>query len=339
MLKMSSRMRLATKFVSKLALAVSFSCVIILAMMFMKYKVVYDVSIDGKSVGYATSKIALEKEIDNYIMNGEGENVGYVVLNSKIDYKLLLIDKDIKTSNDEIFAMVKNNCDVYYKVYAVMVNNEEYGLVATLKDAQTIVDDIDKKQSEYKYQTKIEIEEKFLLEYDLIEDIQVAINDIFEPIKTTNETIKEIRSMPAAVKTVPEDVLIALKENLRDLDFAIPLKNPVITSRFGWRSAGYHYGIDLAAPQGSAITAAEAGVVTYADWLGSYGYLVKIQHTGGYETRYAHCSKILVNVGETVEKDQLIAEVGNTGRSFGAHLHLEIRIDDTPLNPEVFLYD
>jgi murein DD-endopeptidase MepM/ murein hydrolase activator NlpD len=129
------------------------------------------------------------------------------------------------------------------------------------------------------------------------------------------------------------------KENLRTLDFEVPLENPIITSRFGWRSSGYHYGIDLAAPMGADITAAEDGVVTYADWCGNYGYLIKVQHSGGYETYYAHCSKIIAQVGDEVQKDQLIGLVGSTGRSSGPHVHMEIRYEGTPLNPEVFLYD
>ncbi|MBQ8299385.1 MAG: M23 family metallopeptidase [Clostridia bacterium] len=339
MLKMSSRMRFATKLLSKLCLTVAFSCVIVMSLMFMKYKFVYSVKINEEDVGYVTSKIALEKKIDNFIINGEGENVGYVVLNSKVDYNLLLINKDIQTSDDEIFAMVKDDCDVYYKVYAVLVDDKEHGLVASLEDAQKIVDEVNEKQSEYKKQSTLEIEEQYLLEYELLDDIEVAINDIYEPIKKTNDAIKEIRSTPATAKTVSNDVLLALKESLTTLDFNVPLDNPVITSRFGWRSSGYHYGIDLAAPMGTDITAAEAGVITYADWCGNYGYLIKVQHTGGYETYYAHCSKIIAKVGDEVAKDQLIGLVGSTGRSSGPHVHMEIRFEGTPLNPEVFLYD
>ena len=119
----------------------------------------------------------------------------------------------------------------------------------------------------------------------------------------------------------------------------MPVTNYVISSRFGWRSSGYHYGIDLAAPLGTDLVAAESGTVTYADWLGAYGYLIRIKHNDEYETYYGHCSKILVNVGDTVEKGQLIGKVGSTGRSSGPHVHVEVRYQGTPLNPEVFLYD
>lgn len=338
-MKMSSKTRFTIKLLSKLCLTIAFACVMVMSLMFIKYKFVYAVNVNDEDVGYVSSKIALEKKLNNYIKTGEGENVGYVVSNSNVDYKLLLVDKNIQTSDEEVFAVLKDNCDVYYKVYAVLVDGEEHGLVDSLEDAQKIVDEVNEKQSDYKKQSDLEIEEKFLLEYELLDDVEVAVNDIYMPIKTANDAIREIRTTSAAAKTVSDETLLALKQNLKTLDFAVPLENPVITSRFGWRSSGYHYGLDLAAPLGSNIYAAESGVVTFADWSGNYGYLIKVQHTGGYETYYAHCSKLLVNVGDEVQKDDLIGLVGSTGRSTGPHVHMEIRLDGTPLNPEVFIYD
>lgn len=317
-----------------------FATAIIVSLVFMKYKLVYDVKVDGEDAGFASSKIALEKKIDDFVIQGNGEeNLGYVILNSKLDYELMLVSKDTNTSEDKIFAMVKDRADIFYKVYAVIVDDEQKGIVPSLEDAQKIVDEVNEKQSEYKEKAKLEIEEKYLEEYDAIEDIEVAINDIYEPIKKANDLIRVVKTTPAAVKTVSEEVLLALRESLTELDFAVPVANPVITSRFGWRSSGYHYGVDLAVPTGTPIYAAEDGVVTYSGWMGAYGYLVIIQHASGYETRYGHCSKLIAEVGDEVSKGDLIANVGSTGRSTGPHVHMEIRYDGTPLNPEVFLYD
>lgn len=72
---------------------------------------------------------------------------------------------------------------------------------------------------------------------------------------------------------------------------------------------------------------------------GNYGYLVKVQHSGGYETYYAHCSKLVAEVGDEVNKGDIIAYVGSTGRSSGPHVHLEIRYDGKTLDPEIFVYD
>ena len=110
-----------------------------------------------------------------------------------------------------------------------------------------------------------------------------------------------------------------------------------ITSRFGWRSRGWHSGLDIAGPEGEPILAAEAGTVTYADWYYGYGYLVKIDHGNGMETYYGHLSAIYVEVGEEVERGQHIAALGNTGNSTGPHVHFEVRFDGTAYNPLDYL--
>lgn len=106
-----------------------------------------------------------------------------------------------------------------------------------------------------------------------------------------------------------------------------------ITSAFGWRGREFHSGMDIGAPHGSPVVAAKGGVVTFAGRSGGYGYLVKIDHGGGFETWYAHLSSIDVSVGQSVTAGQVIGRVGNTGRSYGAHLHFETRVDGSPVNP------
>lgn len=339
MLKQSGKVKLITNVFSKLVFSVLFAAAIIVSIVFMKYKLVYHVQVNGEDAGYASSKIALEKEIDNYVINGDSENVGYVILNSTLDYELMLVSKDMQTSEDAILAKVKEDADVYYRVYAVIVDDEQKGIASSLEEAQKIVDSVNEKQSEYKEKAKLEIEEKYLQEYETIEDVEVAVNTIYEPIKKANDLIKVVKSTPAAAETVSDEVLLALKQNLTELDFNVPVANPVITSRFGWRSSGYHYGIDLAVPTGTPVYAAESGVVTYSGWMGAYGYLIIIQHASGYETRYGHCSRLIAEVGDEVAQGDLIAEAGSTGRSTGPHVHMEIRFEGTALNPEVFLYD
>lgn len=114
-----------------------------------------------------------------------------------------------------------------------------------------------------------------------------------------------------------------------------------ITARYGsggsrW-SSGRHTGLDIAAPTGTSITAADTGKVSFAGWKGSYGYTVIINHGNGYETYYAHCSKLLVRAGEKVSKGDLIARVGSTGNSTGAHCHFEVRYNGVTKNPENYL--
>lgn len=120
--------------------------------------------------------------------------------------------------------------------------------------------------------------------------------------------------------------------------FASPLQDPFrFTSGFGYRWGRLHAGTDFAAPHGTPIYATADGVVTYAGWQSGYGRLVKIQHEFGIETRYAHNSRLHVSVGERVSRGQKIADMGNTGRSTGTHLHYEVRVGGKPVNPMIYI--
>jgi murein DD-endopeptidase MepM/ murein hydrolase activator NlpD len=130
---------------------------------------------------------------------------------------------------------------------------------------------------------------------------------------------------------------------------AMPSGRPVNaaynSSSFGWRvdpftgQMAFHEGLDFMAESGTPIHAAAGGIVVSAEGTPDYGKLVKIDHGSGVETRYAHASQLLVKAGDRVEKGQLIARVGNTGRSTGAHLHFEVRVNGVALDPRRYLQD
>lgn len=121
--------------------------------------------------------------------------------------------------------------------------------------------------------------------------------------------------------------------------FMHPLKGAGrISSTYGSRWGTFHKGIDYAAPAGTPIYASAAGKVIYSGYnSGGYGKLVIIEHSNGYQTYYAHNSKLYVNVGETVSQGERIAGVGSTGDSTGNHLHFEIRKNGSPVNPANYL--
>ncbi len=110
------------------------------------------------------------------------------------------------------------------------------------------------------------------------------------------------------------------------------------SSKFGWRldpitrRKAHHDGTDIVAPYGTPIIAAAKGVVVFSDWEREYGQLVKMDHGNGIQTWYGHLSKRLVKKGDTVERFDPIGKLGNTGRSTGAHLHYEVRIDGKPVD-------
>lgn len=122
-----------------------------------------------------------------------------------------------------------------------------------------------------------------------------------------------------------------------------PIRAAFNSSSYGWRidpfngNKAFHEGLDFSANAGAPIFAAAGGIVSAAETMPDYGKIVIVSHGSGLETRYAHTSKILVKVGERVEKGQVVALVGNTGRSTGPHLHYEIRLNGNALDPRKYL--
>ncbi|MEN9750536.1 MAG: hypothetical protein RIR23_590 [Pseudomonadota bacterium] len=124
---------------------------------------------------------------------------------------------------------------------------------------------------------------------------------------------------------------------------ASPVNAPFNSSSYGWRVdpflgvRAFHEGLDFSADVGQPIKATAAGIVIAAEITPEYGNIVRISHGSGLETRYAHASKLLVKEGDRIKKNQVIALVGNTGRSTGPHLHYEIRMNGESLDPRKYL--
>lgn len=133
--------------------------------------------------------------------------------------------------------------------------------------------------------------------------------------------------------------LSARRRLLESLSAVLPLNGRVV-SRFGYRISPYtgrpslHKGLDIAASYGTPVRATESGVVIYANYASGYGRLVSINHGYGIVTRYAHNSRIFVEKGQRIRRGEVIASVGNTGRSTGPHLHYEIRLNGEAINIE-----
>ena len=156
-------------------------------------------------------------------------------------------------------------------------------------------------------------------------------NQNVEPIGGAEEIAVE------ETKTQEEQDIDYVKQNI---NIIWPLTG-VITSKFGSRTAteivtANHYGIDIAGNTGTSIVSAIDGTVTQNSSEGDYGKHLRIEN-GEVMTLYAHCSKLLVNEGDSVKQGQIIAEVGSTGRATGPHLHFEIRRENRFINPESIL--
>jgi murein DD-endopeptidase MepM/ murein hydrolase activator NlpD len=127
---------------------------------------------------------------------------------------------------------------------------------------------------------------------------------------------------------------------LQTLPTGVPIQGDYrVSSGFGIRNDPFtgglamHEGLDFTAMSGTTVVATAKGTVTRSGWDFGYGNVVEVQHAEGFATRYAHLSKRLVQVGDTVERGGLLGEVGSTGRSTGPHLHYEVFIKDRVINP------
>lgn len=113
--------------------------------------------------------------------------------------------------------------------------------------------------------------------------------------------------------------------------------NGRFTSGFGYRSSGFHKGVDLAGPCGNPIWAAQDGTVIRVGWQDLSGLSVDIRHDNGVVTRYYHASRTSVTVGQRVTRGQKIASVGSTGHSTGCHLHFQVEVNGNPVNPARYI--
>mgnify|MGYP000064086780 CR=1 FL=1 len=117
-----------------------------------------------------------------------------------------------------------------------------------------------------------------------------------------------------------------------------------MSSAYGYRTdpfsgkRAWHAGVDFAGKEDSDIIAVASGVVTFSGDRNGYGNLVEINHGKGFTTRYAHCKSLLVNVGSIVEKGQILASMGSTGRSTGPHVHYEVRKNGKTINPKKYIH-
>lgn len=314
-------LRTWTKLITLLLVAIAIICFII----FFVYNPMYSVTLNGEFIGYTEDKRDMQDKIDEYQKSGDNKTIAFVDIETLPEYKLCLLQKGIESNDNEIFKKVIDTGIPYYKYYAILNGTEEKYYVQTYEEAEKILTDLKEKNSLNKESIS------YLLKYET-------------EVKTFTNVDEAVANLYVKTPVVKKNQKINTKKTVdyTNTPLAIALAKPIegtITSRFGARSRGLHTGLDIATSRGTPIKAAAAGVVTYAGYKGSYGYMVVISHGNGIETYYAHCSRLYVDAGATVTQGSVIAAVGSTGNSTGPHLHLEVRVNGKAKNPQNYLYN
>ena len=303
------------------------------------YKPIYSVTLNGEFIGYCEDKTQMQNRINNYMESGDGENVAFVEINDLPEYKMCLLKKGIETNDDQIFNKVIERGKDYYTYYAMVVNGEEKLYVKNLQEAEAILQELKDKNSANK--DNITIEEKYNTELATFVAKEDAVNQLYQ------ERQIESKIMVADATTnrkANNRVSTSTKVSRGKASLGITLIEPVqgrITAKYGEKSSvrsSVHTGLDIAAPGGTPIKAAASGTVVFSGRKGSFGKMLVISHGNGVQTYYAHCSKLLANVGDKVSQGEVIANVGSTGNSTGNHLHLEVRVNGVAYNPQNYVY-
>ena len=170
-----------------------------------------------------------------------------------------------------------------------------------------------------------------------LNSIKLAKEDAYKKEQEQAKIAARKRMLAQARTTVPTS---GVSGSLQGMNLVIPV-NGTVTSRFGTVSSvrsSSHTGLDISTSRGTGIRPIENGTVVFASYKGSYGNLVIIDHGNGVQSYYAHCNDIYVSNVQSVDTNSVIAAVGSTGNSTGPHLHLEIRINGVPVNPQSYIY-
>lgn len=176
---------------------------------------------------------------------------------------------------------------------------------------------------------------------DLLADKITELSEHDDHKSTVAKTAFDSEDLSAAIVLPKPDAEVEPKRSSGGLLGVRPVENAKVTSKYGYRRifgrSQFHKGIDLAAKYGSPIYSTGSGKVVYAGWVRGYGRFIEIDHENGYKTRYAHSSRLRVKVGQQVEENQHIADLGCSGRCTGPHLHYEVKKNGKHVNPDIFL--
>lgn len=315
------RLKFYTKETFKFFKIIVFAIIFILAIIFLKYKPVYGVVLNGDEIGYIEDITDFENEIKNNILEYKSKNIYEVNIKVEPEYKLKLVNKTQETNESDILIAMQSDAIIKYRYYDICINQEKVDSVDTFEQAEAIVSELKEKDDKVQLEIREQITEN--AEDVKTNDLETAKANLFEKFNIVEKELEEEE-----------------RSTINGIRLAVLPVGGTITSRYGVSSrlrVSTHTGLDIAASTGTDIKAVADGTVISAKYTGSYGNLVKIDHGNGIETWYGHTSKMYVKEGETVKAGDIIAAVGSTGNSTGPHLHFEIRVNGEDVNPQNYM--
>ena len=305
---------------------------IIIAIILIKYKPMYKVSISGEEIGYVENKQALEETLKEEITENTDKTVEDVSLKDEPEYELKLVSRAENTEEKKLVDELEEEMTITYKYYEIAVQETVVEKVDTSEEAEELVNEIKKESNSD--EIDLSIAEKYTQNEEEVNtsELEVAKLNIQETVENAIEEIEQQKEEQERWNALP---------SINGIKLAVTPIEGRITSRYGVSSRirkSTHTGLDISAITGTDIKVVADGTVISASYNGSYGNLVKIDHGNGVETWYAHTSKMYVKKGDTVKAGDVIAAVGSTGNSTGPHLHLEIRVNGEHVDPQDYLY-
>lgn len=299
--------------------------------MLKKFNIVVDAFLmksDTRKVAYVESENQgkeILNSVKNYYYKKAGLNsVSKISVENKISYEPVKVKIGSLYENSEIVnEVVEYNNKLKMPLIAVKVvgkttKNQVIYPTTIMRSSSKLVSGVNKVESSG------------------IDGIRKITNEVI----SINNNIVSQRVIKAEITKLVQNKEVLVGSNKPTILQYASINSPSrgsISSGFGTRWGKMHKGIDIAASFGATINAALDGTVTYSAWEDGYGNVIKIDHYGGIETTYAHCSVINVKRGEVVKKGMKIGEVGSTGHSTGPHLHFEVRENGEPINPEKYI--
>ena len=295
-----------------------------------------------------------EKDAEIQQKNAEIDflNQEAVKTREKLKKRMKVIYENGMTSYLEMIFEANGIADLFTRVAVVeSIVKHDNNIIADYNQKAQLIEDA-KLVVEAEKNEQVEAREILEGKKSVIKQKQAEKDKIINELNKDINALKKLEAqMQAAEKQLQNQINAALKSSSQSSvvykgngKFHFPLASYTrVSSPYGnrihpiYKTNKFHAGIDYAAPHGTAIYAADDGVVLTSGWVNGYGYTVSINHGSGYVTMYAHCSSLLVSSGQSVKRGQTVARVGSTGNSTGNHLHFEVRVNGKTVNPASYL--